>query len=64
MKYCRHAVALKGGKKYFDGPITGLSNEFLSDLYGSEIGTALLFGEQEAQKTPARDPARLVLAAA
>ncbi|MGH8811674.1 MAG: phosphonate ABC transporter ATP-binding protein [Advenella sp.] len=64
VKYCRHAVALKGGKKYFDGPITGLSNDFLSDLYGSEIGTALLFGEQEAQKTPARDPARLVLAAA
>ncbi|PJX25438.1 phosphonate ABC transporter ATP-binding protein [Advenella sp. S44] len=65
VKYCRHAVALKSGKKFFDGPIAGLSNGFLSELYGSEIGTALLFGEQEApQPTPARDPARLVLAAA
>lgn len=64
VKYCRHAVALKGGRKYFDGPIEGLTNDFLSDLYGSEIGTALLFGEQEAKKTVVPDPARLVLAAA
>lgn len=64
VKYCRHAVALKGGRKYFDGPIEGLTNEFLSDLYGSEIGTALLFGEQEAKKTAFPDPARLALAAA
>ena len=64
VRYCRHAVALKGCKKYFDGPIGGLSNDFLSDLYGSEIGTALLFGEQDAKKTEALDPARLILAAA
>ena len=64
VRYCRHAVALKGGKKYFDGPIGGLSNAFLSDLYGSEIGTALLLGEQGAKKPEARGPARRVLAAA
>jgi len=63
VKYCRHAVALKGGKKYFDGPINRLTNDFLSDLYGSEMGTALLFGEQEAKTMHDRDPARLVLAA-
>ncbi len=65
VKYCRHAVALKAGKKYFDGPIQHLTNDFLSDLYGSEIGTALLFGEQESKSTQVvRDPAHLVLAAA
>lgn len=36
LEYCRHAVALKAGRKYFDGPIEGLSPQFLKALYSSE----------------------------
>lgn len=45
MKYCRHAIALKAGRKYFDGPITELNTQLLNELYGSEAGGNLFFGD-------------------
>ncbi len=50
VKYCKHAVALKEGKKYFDGPINGLTNSFLNDLYGAELGTNLLFSDHQENR--------------
>lgn len=44
VRYCRHVVALKDGKKYFDGSIDSCSNQFLNDLYSSESDQDLLFG--------------------
>jgi len=35
MKYCPRVLALKDGKKYYDGPSKDLSVEFLRSLYGS-----------------------------
>lgn len=50
VKYCKHAVALKEGKKYFDGPINGLTNSFLNDLYGAELGTNRLFSDHQENR--------------
>lgn len=50
VKYCRHAIALKAGKKYFDGPIDDLTTQFLNDLYGSEVGGDLFFSNLETKK--------------
>lgn len=50
VKYCRHAIALKAGKKYFDGPIDDLTTQFLNDLYGSEVGGDLFFSDLETKK--------------
>lgn len=47
VRYCRHAIALKAGKKQFDGPIEELTPQFLSELYGAEMGKGLLFGDME-----------------
>lgn len=54
VKYCRHAVALKNGIKHFDGPISGLTNRFLNDLYGSEVGTNLLFSDTSREEPAAK----------
>jgi len=56
VKYCKHAVALKNGKKHFDGPISGLTNHFLNDLYGAELGTSLLFSDHQADKEERHEP--------
>lgn len=48
MKYCRHAIALKSGKKYFDGPIENLNSKMLNELYGSENQCDLLFEENDS----------------
>ena len=34
-KYCRRAIALKGGSLYFDGASTDLSDERLANIYGA-----------------------------
>lgn len=56
VKYCKHAVALKEGKKYFDGPINGLANSFLNDLYGAELGTNLLFSDHQESHEKQPEP--------
>ena len=56
VKYCKHAVALKEGKKYFDGPINGLTNSFLNDLYGAELGTNLLFSDHQESHEKQPEP--------
>lgn len=50
VKYCRHAIALKAGQKYFDGPIEMLSTQMLNQLYGSEADTSLFFSDLESMK--------------
>lgn len=50
MKYCRHAIALKAGKKYFDGPIENLDNKILNELYGSSNQSDLLFKEEKSEE--------------
>lgn len=50
VRYCRDVVALKQGAVHFNGPIERLTNDFLNDLYGSELGTNLLFGETSSEK--------------
>lgn len=45
VRYCRDVIALKDGEIHYQGSIKGLSNHFLNDLYGSELGTNLLFGD-------------------
>ena len=53
VKYCRHAIALKAGRKHFDGPIAGLTTQFLNDLYGSDVGGNLFFSDfNEPAKQP------------
>ncbi|HLS42304.1 MAG TPA: phosphonate ABC transporter ATP-binding protein [Paenalcaligenes sp.] len=51
VKYCRHAIALKAGRKHFDGPIEGLTPQFLNDLYGSNVGESLLFSDVSTSRT-------------
>lgn len=48
VRYCRDVVALKDGAIHYQGSIKGLSNNFLNGLYGSELGTNLLFGATNA----------------
>lgn len=50
VRYCRDVVALKEGVVHFKGPIERLTNNFLNDLYGSELGTNLLFGDTGSEK--------------
>lgn len=50
MRYCRHAIALKAGRKYFDGPIENLNNQILNNLYGSENTESVLFSDAEQVK--------------
>lgn len=50
MKYCRHAIALKMGQKYFDGPIEQLTTQMLNQLYGSEADKSLFFSDLEGMK--------------
>lgn len=54
MKYCRHAIALKGGRKLFDGPIDDLNTQFLNELYGSDVGGNLFFSDPNANKNQAK----------
>lgn len=46
VRYCRRAVALKGGRIHFDGPTEGLSPNFLNDLYGADLDASLLFSDK------------------
>ncbi len=46
VRYCRRAVALKGGRIHFDGPTEGLSPDFLNDLYGADLDVGLLFSDK------------------
>ncbi|MCL6416011.1 phosphonate ABC transporter ATP-binding protein [Aestuariirhabdus sp. Z084] len=36
-KYCRRAIALRRGEIFFDGPIEGLDNPMLAELYGTRL---------------------------
>lgn len=51
MKYCRHAIALKDGKKCIDGPVESLTPAFLHELYSSEVDKSLLFGATEDRQS-------------
>lgn len=55
VKYCRHAIALKAGKKYFDGPIEHLNPQLLNDLYGSSEDQNLFFSDLGSKKMPVDD---------
>lgn len=46
VKYCRHAIALKAGRKYFDGAIEELNPQLLNDLYSSETDGGLLVNDE------------------
>ena len=37
LRYCDRVVALKAGKKVYDGPASGLKREKLIDIYGPEF---------------------------
>jgi len=37
VRYCRRIVALKAGKVVYDGPVAGLTNALLIDIYGPEF---------------------------
>jgi len=37
LRYCDRVVALKAGKKVYDGPASGLKREQLIDIYGPEF---------------------------
>ena len=47
VRYCQRAVALKGGRIYFDGATEGLEPEFFNDLYGGELDASLLMPRPE-----------------
>ena len=55
VKYCRQAIALKAGRKYFDGAIEDLSPQLLHDLYSSENNENLFsndeFNDKKFSKT-------------
>ncbi|WP_421683754.1 phosphonate ABC transporter ATP-binding protein [Stutzerimonas urumqiensis] len=46
LRYCRRAVALKGGRIHYDGPCEALDGAFLNELYGADLDTCLLFGDR------------------
>ena len=37
LRYCDRVVALKAGKKVYDGPTSGLTRDKLIDIYGPEF---------------------------
>lgn len=49
VRYCRDVIALKDGVIHYRGSIESLNNEFLNDLYGSDLGTNLLFGNTKTE---------------
>ncbi|WP_028240221.1 phosphonate ABC transporter ATP-binding protein [Stutzerimonas azotifigens] len=46
LRYCRRAVALKGGHIHYDGPCDALDGAFLNELYGADLDTRLLFSDR------------------
>ena len=56
VRYCRDVVALKDGVIHYQGSIKGLTNHFLNGLYGSELGTNLLFGDTHAEPQSEKKP--------
>ncbi|KFX70130.1 phosphonate/organophosphate ester transporter subunit [Pseudomonas taeanensis MS-3] len=46
MRYCRRAVALKGGRVHFDGATDSLNPHFLNDLYGADLDASLLLADK------------------
>lgn len=46
MRYCRRAVALKGGRIHFDGATDSLNPHFLNDLYGADPDAGLLLVDE------------------
>jgi phosphonate transport system ATP-binding protein len=46
MRYCRRAVALKGGRVHFDGASDSLNPHFLNDLYGADLDVSLLLADK------------------
>jgi phosphonate transport system ATP-binding protein len=37
LRYCDRVVALKAGRKVYDGPASGLKRDKLIDIYGPEF---------------------------
>ncbi|TLX57893.1 phosphonate ABC transporter ATP-binding protein [Stutzerimonas nosocomialis] len=46
LRYCRRAVALKGGHIHYDGSCDALDGAFLNELYGADLDTRLLFSDR------------------
>ena len=67
VRYCPRTVALRDGKKIYDGPSSALTPEFLHELYGSASDELILGGvsagpakrdEAPASSPPSRSRAR------
>ncbi|ERI51369.1 phosphonate ABC transporter ATP-binding protein [Pseudomonas sp. AOB-7] len=61
VRYCRRAVALKGGRIHFDGPTESFNPDFLNDLYGGDLDVSLLLPQGQRPRAVERP---LVLAKA
>jgi phosphonate transport system ATP-binding protein len=44
VRYCDRALALKGGRIVYDGPVSGLGRDRLIDIYGAEFEDAVWEG--------------------
>ena len=63
LRYCRRAVALKGGRIHYDGAAQSLTATFLNELYGGDLDTSLICPSRDRQAGLAATPS-LELAAA
>jgi phosphonate transport system ATP-binding protein len=54
VRYCRRAVALKGGRIHFDGPTEGFNPTFLNDLYGGDLDISLLLPQGQRPRAMER----------
>lgn len=56
-RYCPRTIALRDGRKIYDGPSAALTPDFLHELYGS-ASDGLLLGGADAEEAPAEDRSR------
>ncbi|MDY8109899.1 phosphonate ABC transporter ATP-binding protein [Fulvimarina sp. 2208YS6-2-32] len=50
--YCERTIAMRDGRVVYDGPSKALSNEFLTELYGSASEELVLPGELAVESKP------------
>ena len=54
IKFCPRTIAMRDGRKVFDGPSTRLTRDFLHDLYGAD-SEELIVGRPDHPEPPASD---------